>query len=175
MRSSCSDAEVLFRKAKELVPDALRSKPLLIDGFNLLIAVESALSGGFVFVGRDGCLRDLSSIHGSYKRVAETQDAIVFVGQALTALKVGRVDWLLDKPVSNSGRLKVLLQEIAAEYDWDWSVELLFSPDAELKARNGFTVTTDAVILDSVDSWFNLNKFVIEGFVPQANLIDLSF
>jgi len=173
MRSSCSDSERVSREAKVLLPDALKGEVVFVDGFNLLIAVESALSGGFVFVGRDGCFRDLSSIHGSYKRVAETQEAILLVGQALSQLAVGRVQWFSDKPVSNSGRLKSLVLELAAEHAWDWHVDLLFSPDAELKARNGITITTDAVILDAVDAWFNLNAFIVEMYVPKANLLDL--
>jgi hypothetical protein len=47
----------------------LEDETILIDGFNLLITIESALSGGYIFIGVDGGFRDLSSIHWSYKRV----------------------------------------------------------------------------------------------------------
>ena len=99
----------------ELRSDKLANRDLHIDGFNVLITLESALSGGFIFVGRDGCYRDLSSVHGSYKRVAETGDAILLVGKALDTLGVRSVHWLLDRPVSNSGRLRELLSDLAGD------------------------------------------------------------
>src|SRR6266404_1471952 len=49
------------------------SWPLLIDGFNLILTLESALGGGVMLVGRDGCYRDMASVHGTYRRVEETR------------------------------------------------------------------------------------------------------
>ena len=124
---------------------------------------------------REGFLRDLSSVHGSYKRVVETQQAILDVGKLLQGLRVRRTNWLLDQPVSNSGRLKQNLIEIARQHHWDWQVELYASPDQELKQINGITITSDGVILDTVDRWFNLSRCWWQAFDPQQlKLIDLS-
>ena len=52
---------------------ALRgSVELLIDGYNVLTTVESALAHGLLLIGRDGCMRDLASMHGSWRKVDET-------------------------------------------------------------------------------------------------------
>ena len=114
-RCACSDAQRENRQAKELQPGDLTGHTLHIDGFNLLITLESALSNGFVFAGVDGCLRDMASIHGTYRRVSETRAAIELVGQYLSSLDVATTCWWLDQPVSNSGRLMCLIDEIAAE------------------------------------------------------------
>ena len=116
----------------------------------------------------------MSSIHGTYRKVQETQSAIELVGQSLEELKTRTVHWLLDKPVSNSGRLKTNLREIAEENNWDWQIELCQSPDYELKTAKELTVTTDAVILDDVDEWFNLNKYIVDQKIADANCIDLN-
>ena len=58
MRFACTDAQLASRNAHHLAADSLADRDLYIDGFNLLITIESALSGGFIFVGRDGCYRD---------------------------------------------------------------------------------------------------------------------
>ena len=53
-----------------------RRRPLgdrvAIDGFNVLVTLESLLSGAPVFRGLDGALRDLAGVHGTWRRVEET-------------------------------------------------------------------------------------------------------
>lgn len=67
-RSSCSRQAASRWRLHALPEEAMRGNTLFIDGFNLLITLESALSGGFILEGVDGCYRDMASIHGSYKR-----------------------------------------------------------------------------------------------------------
>src|SRR6478609_1672569 len=76
LRSACSDAALAARRSRELDPAALRGRPLRIDGFNLILTLESALGGGVVLGGRDGCYRDMASVHGTYRRVEETRPAL---------------------------------------------------------------------------------------------------
>jgi hypothetical protein len=67
-----------------------------------LITIEAAMSGGLIFVGRDGCCRDLASIHGTYRKVTETIPAVKLIGRFLQKVGVTEAVWLLDSPVSNS-------------------------------------------------------------------------
>lgn len=173
MRSACSQVQREQRSTSMSSPQSLVDQDLYLDGFNVLITIESALSGGFVFVGLDGCYRDLSSVHGTYKRVNETQEAIVLIGNTLQDLQIRRTVWFLDQPVSNSGMLRKRLSEVASQYGWDWTIELCQSPDHELKKIDGTIVSTDSVILDSVASWFHLNRSVIDEHIPDARLVDL--
>jgi len=173
MRSACSQVQREQRSASRISPRSLVGQDLYLDGFNVLITIESALSGGFIFVGLDGCYRDISSVHGSYKRVNETQEAIVLIGNTLQELQIRKAIWFFDQPVSNSGKLRQLLCEVASKYGWDWTIELCKSPDHELKMIDGTIVSTDSVILDSVASWVHLNRSVIESHIPDARLIDL--
>lgn len=72
LRSASSDAALADRKSREISVDSLRGQPIRIDGFNLILTLESAIGGGIVLGGRDGCYRDLASVHGTYRRVEET-------------------------------------------------------------------------------------------------------
>ncbi len=81
--------------------------------------------------------------------------------------------WLLDSPVSNSGRLKTLIGQLAEENGWNWQIKLLQSPDAELKKTDLVATTSDSVILDYCKKWVNLARAIIEQKVPQAKVIDL--
>ena len=173
-RCACSDSQRDNRRSTELQPSELAGQSIHIDGFNILITLESALSNGFVFAGVDGCLRDMASIHGTYRRVSQTRAAIELVGEYLGSQNIASAFWWLDQPVSNSGRLMCLIDEIAAEQGWQWQSELCKSPDFELKRLNEITVTADGIILDAVDRWFNLAKHIIDQKIPAARLISLT-
>ena len=92
--------------AEQVSPEQLAGRRVDLDGFNVLTTVEAALSGGVVIVGRDGCYRDMASMHGSYRKVTETRPALMLIGEVLAELGTGECQWYLDQPVSNSGRLK---------------------------------------------------------------------
>ena len=135
--------------------------------------MEAALSGGFLFRGRDGCLRDLASIHGTYRKVEETLPAIELIGQFLAEGSVSDVLWLLDSPVSNSGRLKTLIRQEAQAHAWPWQVELSLNPDAELIRTGRVVASSDSVVLDSCTRWVNLGAEIIGRRLPGARVIDL--
>src|SRR5947207_6125950 len=155
-RAACSDQSQAHRTNSRVAIDELKSRHIIIDGFNSLITIEAALSGGVLMLGRDGCVRDLSSVHGSYRSVDETGRAIELIGATLDELEVGSVSWILDKPISNSGRLAQRLRNLAAEHEWNWSVEIAFNPDAEIAAASALTISSDGPLLDRVGHWTNL-------------------
>jgi hypothetical protein len=173
-RSACSD-QALERRRRHREPlGGLRGRPLGIDGFNVLTTVEAALGGAFVFHGRDGSLRDLAGVHGTYRKVEETRPAIALVGDYLATLGVGPCLWHLDRPVSNSGRLSALLLELACDRGWDWQVELSFNPDDLLVGAPATVATADAGILDRCGRWTPLARGVVEAAVAGANVVDLA-
>jgi hypothetical protein len=174
MRSACSDQQLESRTRRRVRIETLAGGELVIDGYNLLITIEAAMSGGIVLKGRDGCLRDLASIHGTYRKVTETIPAVRLIAKCLEQTGVAYAKWLLDSPVSNSGRLKKLIAELADENKWNWEIELLTSPDAELAATDMTVVTSDSAVLDRCKGWVNLAQAIIEQHLREAHLIDLS-
>ncbi len=161
-RMSASDASILNRKAKEKTVDDLEGAVVLLDGFNILILLEGALSGAFVFDCCDGCYRDISGIHGSYKRVAQTQEVLNIIGRKLQAAGIREARWYFDQPVSNSGRLKTLLREFAEANEYPWTTQLVHNPDKVLAASDEIIISSDAWILDHCQQWFNMNKWILE-------------
>ena len=75
-RAACSDQQLTCRKERHVEISAIAGQALFIDGYNVLITVEAAISSGVIFIGRDGTYRDLASIHGTYRKVTETITAI---------------------------------------------------------------------------------------------------
>jgi len=174
MRSACSDQQLASRNRRCVKLENLAGRAIAIDGYNVLITVEAAMSGGVIFKGRDGCFRDLASVHGTYRKVTETIPAVELIGQFLREVGAGKALWLLDSPVSNSGRLKTLIGELARKNNWNWEIELLLSPDAELKKTDLIVASSDSVVLDGCKVWANLATEIIKNKLPYAKVIDLS-
>jgi hypothetical protein len=166
-RSSCSDRSLSSRKQSLLDPAAVRGRVLWVDGFNLLITAASALRGGLILRGRDGVVRDLASSH---RLVLRTTSALEHARALLAALGPGEVRWLLDRPVSNSGRVARQIAEGAGGLPW--SVELVNNPDLELIRSGGPVVTSDAMILDAGVPWVDLLSPLLAGPASGAWVVD---
>ena len=173
MRSACSDQQFSSRQSRLVSIEQLRGSSLAIDGYNLLITVEAALSEGLLFRGRDRSFRDLASIHGTYRKVEETLPAVELIGRFLEVQAVSKVLWLLDSPVSNSGRLKTLIRQTGQAHSWPWQVELSLSPDAQLMRTDWVVASTDSVVLDACPRWVNLAYEIVRHNLPGANVIDV--
>ena len=134
---------------------------MVIDGYNLLTTIETALGGGVVLLGRDGCARDIAGVHGTWRRVAETEPALRKIGERLHQLGVARCRWLLDRPVSNSGRLRAYVLDVAKQHGWPWEVEVVMNPDTELVRSESVVASADREVLDACGRWFELASAVV--------------
>lgn len=173
-RCACSDDQMLARQQKRVDISGLQQQELWIDGYNALTSIEAALSGGVILHARDGCYRDMASMHGSYRKVQETMPAIRLIGELTLQWKVAHCRWILDQPVSNSGRLKTMLRELAEQEEWDWDAQLVSDADPVLMESGQIVASADSQILDGAQSWFNLAREVIESRISEAWILDLS-
>ena len=174
-RTSCSDRQLGQRHEKELSANASPQDSVLhIDGYNVLTTIEAALAGGVILAARDGCFRDMASMHGNYRKVDETLPALELIGQTVAALGYKDCTWYLDSPVSNSGRLAAIIRATAAAHDWPWRVELVADPDPILSECKGPVATADSRILDNCRAWQNLARPIVANHVAAAFLVDLS-
>ncbi len=173
-RASASDAAATDRRARRVGLDALAGRRILIDGLNVIIVTESAFSGGLLIAGRDGALRDLASVHGTWRRVEETARAVEALGRVLEEAAVASATWYLDRPVSNSGRLRALLEARAAVHRWPWQVALHDDPDGVLAvARDAVVASADAFVLDRCRDWVDLPAAVVARDIPRAWMLNL--
>jgi hypothetical protein len=173
MRATCPTTAVVARQQKRVDAAALAGRTLWIDGFNVLTTIEAALAGGVLLRGRDGCTRDMASMHGTWRRVDETTPAAVLVGEVLAQIGVAKAHVLLDRPVSNAGRFALLLRGLASERRWNWQVELSNSPDRELAVVTEVIATADGPLLDRSGAWFDLAGEVLARRLPGAPVLHL--
>ena len=102
-RAVAAPAVARARRQRQVPAAALAGTALYVDGFNQLITIEVALSGGLVLRGHDGALRDLASVHGTYRTITETPTALQALGTYLVPLHLHAVHVFLDAKVSNAG------------------------------------------------------------------------
>ena len=172
-RISCTELQREIRINTLITPTELKNKSISIDGFNLLILTESILSGGYILKSRDGVYRDMCSVHSTYKPVEKTEISIKLIGRVLNELEVGATNWYLDRPVSNSGKLKSLLLKFSIENNLQWDVSLAFAPDKILAGKEDVIITSDGWILDNVKQWFNLPEYIIKNYVEEVNIVEV--
>ena len=172
-RCSCSSQAWERRRGHCVSSAQLQGQQLWLDGFNVLTGVETALGGGVILIGRDGCCRDVAGAYSHYRKVEETVPALQTIGQMASEWRVAQCRWWLDSPVFNSVRLKGIILGVAAEAGWPWRVELVTNPDKVLSAAEQIVSSSDHVILDRCQKWFNLARQVIANQVPQARVVDL--
>lgn len=171
--ASASDNQIQNRRLKQFEISDLKDKIIYLDGFNILILLESLLSEAYIFQGFDGCYRDLSGVHGTYKRVNQTQKSIELVSQFFQKAKLQKLIWIFDKPVSNSGRIKQIILEFAQENNLNWEVDLQFNPDKFLAENAEIIASSDAWILDHCKKWFNVIDYLIRKEKLSVNLIKM--
>jgi hypothetical protein len=173
LRATCSD-DARTRRLERVCREAdLAGCELVIDGFNVLTTVESALGGAVVLACRDETYRDIAGLHGTYRRVHETFPAIALLGETISGLNVRHCRWLFDRPVSNSGRIRSLVLGHAEERRFDWLVDLVDDPDPLLKASCEIVATADSAVLDVCSRWFNLARCAIERHCGHVTVVDL--
>jgi hypothetical protein len=173
-RSAAGDAECATRRERRLAPTELAGETVVVDGYNVLLSVEAALCDGVLLVGRDGTIRDLAAMSGHYRRVHATLSAVDLLAGFFAAHRCARVQWLLDRPVSNSGRLRGLIEEAVEGRSPAWTVELTDRTDRVLIDSPHVVASADSAVLDRCGRWVNLVWELVSRSIPEAWIVDLS-
>lgn len=172
VRATSTYETVEMRKGKEITRD-LQNQKVFIDGLNIIITLEIALSGSLLIQCMDGSIRDLAGLRGTYRLIDKTDKAITLIGDCLESLQIGCAHFYLDSPVSNTGRLKQRIIELLSPYSFQTEVELVNNADVILEKSNN-VITSDAIILNKCFSWINLAPKIIKENIPEVFLLDLS-
>jgi hypothetical protein len=172
-RATSSKLQCDKRKSSLLPLEAAKNGCLYIDGFNLIITLEVALSGSIVILGNDGVLRDLAGLRGTYSLIDQTDKALRLIGKSFRELSVPKANFFLDAPVSNSGRLRNRILECADEWDIPVNVELVPNADVVLSKMER-VVTGDSIILDHCTSWFNLSRKIVDDYIKDAWIVNFN-
>ena len=157
VRSQASGQQLAERMKKQVPMNQLAGKEVWIDGFNTIITLEVLLSKSILFRCMDGAIRDLAALRGTYRLIPETDGAVRMMLNLLQDAGARKINILLDQPVSNSGRLKARIADIAEEMGSpELDIQILRDVDRMLYDKE-FVITSDSIILDHCGSWVNLS------------------
>lgn len=143
------------RRSKRTSAESLAGKSVIVDGFNTVITLETAFSRGTLIRGRDGAVRDLAGLHGSYRIIPETEQAILLLFGMLKKADVRFVLILLQRQISNSGRLRELFGKIGSDLGVLFSAAVMDDPAEEMREQPNL-ITTNSVLMDRSESWYGL-------------------
>ena len=161
MRSLATAEQLAMRKAKLLTAAEAAGRDVWIDGFNTVITLEVLKCDSILFSCMDGTVRDLASLRGTYRIIPETEDAVRLLFDSLEEMEIHSATVLLDQPVSNSGRLKALMAELASDYLFALDIQIQKDVDRELYEKVN-VISSDSIILDRCLSWINLAALCME-------------
>lgn len=163
------EKSIISRKEKEL--NDISGQTVYIDGFNIIITLETAFSDSTLFRCMDGTIRDLAGLRGSYRLIDKTDIALQSLANTLENLKIQKAVFYLDAPVSNSGRLKQKILDIMSDRPFATEAFTANAVDPILEKKS-HVITADAIILDRCESWYNVTDYVLKK--PGCKFIDIS-
>lgn len=162
-RSVSAKEYVQTRISKELLQNGkgLIPKIVHIDGFNTIITLEVVLSGSPILYCRDGVIRDLAGLRGTYRIIDKSQEVVELMLGQLESLNISDAVFYLDAPVSNSGRLSELIRQCAKGYSISVQTQIIPDVDRVLEQMKG-VISGDAIILNRCKSWLNVVPAIAE-------------
>lgn len=149
------------RRRKRISIKEIRNKDLAIDGHNVLITIEAGLSGRPLILGDDGYVRDISGLSGSFKKTKRTEEAIQFIIRTLKEWKPRQTLFLLDAPISMSGRLAEKIRDRLKRDNLLGDAMAVKVPEKILIGFPGIVATSDTDIIDRSKKVLDLAGYVI--------------
>ena len=160
-RGVFSSKDSQARRKKKIFIQGVRNKDLAIDGHNVLITIEAGLSGRPLVLGDDGYVRDISGLSGSFKKTKRTEEAIQSIITVLKKWKPRQTLFLLDAPISMSGRLAEEIRDRLKRDNLLGDAMAVKVPEKILIGFPGIVATSDTDIIDRSKKVLDLAGYVI--------------
>ncbi len=161
------------RKNKKVSLKEIKGKAVAIDGYNCLITLESALKAKTVLLADDAFIRDISGVSGTYRESPETTQALGLIIDLLIAAAPAEVLFLLDAPISASGKLAARIRALLAERGLPGDAQAVKVPEQMMVGYQGIIVTSDTALIDQSEQVFDLAGHLIREHL-KTPYIDLS-
>lgn len=144
------------RRGKRIAASDLSGRTVSIDGYNVLITVESLISGAPVYLCDDGFLRDTRGIFRRYRSSDHTTLALHEIFSILKESKVSMAEILFDQQISRSGDLATRIRDMMADYAVFGCATTAKDVDRRLKLVDHPVATGDGAIIDEASEVVDL-------------------
>jgi hypothetical protein len=160
-RGVFSSAASQMRRKKRISIKEIRDKDLAIDGHNVLITIEAALSGRALVLADDGFIRDISGLSGSFTKSKVTEIAIQLILNVLKKWKPRKTLFLFDAPISMSGKLAGEIRDRLNQANLPGDAMAVKVPEKILIGFPGMIATSDTAIIDRSKKVLDLAGYII--------------
>lgn len=157
---------------KKLQIDAVAEKVLAVDGYNVIITIESMLMDKPLILCDDGFVRDVSAVHGSHKPTGFTEDALKTILSFLRAHKPLRVGFFFDSQVSHSGELASMTRRLLEDHAISGKTEAVKKADTSALEYGEIVASSDAVLVEKAKRLVDLAGELVKRRV-QARIVNL--
>jgi hypothetical protein len=147
-RGVFSDRDSKLRRKKRISVDRVRNKTLAIDGYNVIITIEAALSNRPLILGDDGFIRDISGLSGNFRKSALTEEALQLILNVLKRVSPCQTLFLFDAPISLSGKLAQEVRNQLKRENLLGEAKAVKVPEKILIGFSGIVATSDTAIID---------------------------
>ncbi|KXB04783.1 hypothetical protein AKJ48_01445 [candidate division MSBL1 archaeon SCGC-AAA261O19] len=149
----------------------VRNRRLGVDGYNVLISVESILGGEQVVKCDDGFIRDLQAIFGKYKMSDVTEKAIDEILNVVDEANPKEVAFFYDKQVSRSGELAGMTRGKLEGRALNGDAKTTVGTDADVRDFE-VVASSDRAIIKKSDRVWDVSAEILKH--KEANLLDLT-
>ena len=170
-RGVFSNMDSQARRKKRVSVREMRNKDLAIDGHNVLITIEAGLSGRPLILGDDGYVRDISGLSGRFKKTKRTEEAIQFIIRVLKKWKPRQTLFLLDAPISMSGKLAEEIRDRLKRENLLGDAMAMKVPEKILIGFPGIIATSDTAIINPSKKVLDLAGYVITKRIGLKSLL----
>ncbi len=174
-RAVCSPERAFQRRAKTVKPDEIRGSRLIIDGYNCLITIESALKGRPVVLSDDGFIRDIARIFRKFRATDQTRQAWHLMSGQIRLLSPARTFVFLDRQMKASGELAARIRRWMAGAGIEGTCRTVRCGEKRIASLKGIVASADSVIIDNADRVFDIAGHIImnvQGVVPLSLPVD---
>jgi hypothetical protein len=155
------DAVAAQRQGKRVSVEGLRSARLAIDGHNCIITLESAIKGKTICLADDGFVRDIAGVSGGYRAMKATAQALDLIMDFLHTAGLVEVRFLLDSPITGSGKLAARIRAMMQEYGINGDAAAVKVPERIMAGFQGIIATSDGAVIDQAEQVFDLAGHLI--------------
>ncbi|MEM0499204.1 MAG: DUF434 domain-containing protein [Methanothrix sp.] len=166
-RAVLSDDVAQTRRQKAIGLEDLRGGELHIDGYNVLITIESVITGEDIFLCDDGFIRDMRCLFRKYRRSEATDEAVQLMINVISGARPSGILLLLDKQISRSGELASDICEAFSAAGVPGTARTARDVDRALKNSSAVVATSDGIIIDHVSSALDIPALIARRMMVE--------
>jgi len=160
-RAIFADSEVENRRTKLINIEEVRDRALGIDGYNVLVTLESALDGKPLILADDGLVRDIAGKSSRYKPSQTSYKAFDLIFDTLRQYPPRETLFLFDEKMSMSLTLAKNVRGMMEQNELVGDASVSKYPDKEILEYE-IIATSDSSPIDKAKKVFDLAGYVVK-------------